>query len=246
MSEHPQRIYLYAIIDGDAPLVAPVTGFAAACVALLPVQTLAAVIGPITIDQIKDTAAAALVHEHVVETLMATRRVLPVRFGTVFSSEAALAAALNARHAILCADLERLDGRVEIGVRVLWDGAARRAQAIAAQRARRTESIAETGPGLQYMQARMDELAVERDLRRAAEGIAHAWAQRLAPLVMALTTKALATEEIPVSLACLVAHTEVTALVAAIATFPPHESDIRAVCTGPWPPYHFVTDAQGE
>lgn len=245
MSERPQRLYLYAIIDGDAPLCTPIAGFADTPVTLLPVQTLAAVAGPVTTEQIKDTAAAALVHEHVIESLMATRRLLPVRFGTIFSSEAALATALAARHASLCADLERLDGRVEIGVRVLWDGAARRTQAIESQRARRAERIAEAGPGLQYMQARMDELAVEHDLRRAAETLARAWEQHLTPRVAALTTKILATEEIPVSIACLVTRSAIPPLVEAVAQFQQAESDIRAVCTGPWPPYHFVTDAQG-
>lgn len=244
MSTHTERVYLYAIVDGDAVLTQPLIGLAAAPVMLLPVQHVAAVIGPVTTEQLKDTPAAALIHEQVIETLMADRRVLPVRFGTIFSSVAALTAALAARSATLYADLERLDGLVEIGVRVLWDGAARRTAADVA--AHQAGADASDGPGAQYMRARMAEMATERQLRHAAQALVAAWADYLTPHVVALSTQVLVTAEIPASIACLVKRTDVAALVDVIAQAPQQAADIRAVCTGPWPPYHFVSDAQGE
>jgi hypothetical protein len=244
MTAHTERVYLYAIVDGDALLTQPLVGLAGAPVTLLPVQAIAAVIGPVATEQLKDTTAAALVHEQVIETLMADRRVLPVRFGTIFSTIAALTTALAARSATLRADLERLDGLVEIGVRVLWDGAARRTAADAA--AHQASADAGDGPGAQYMRARMAEMATERQLRHAAETLVAAWTAYLTPHVVALATQTLVTAEIPVSIACLVQHTGVAALVDIIAQAPQQAADIRAVCTGPWPPYHFVTDAQGE
>ena len=46
---------------------------------------------------------------------------LPVRYGTLFSNEAALSEALDQHYATSCADLQRLAGRVEVEFRILWD-----------------------------------------------------------------------------------------------------------------------------
>lgn len=241
MTREKERVYLYAIVDSDAVLAQPLAGMAGTPLSLLPVQHIAAVIGPVAAEQLKDTTTAALLHEQVIETLMASRRVLPVRFGTIFSSVAALTTALAARSAALHADLERLDGLVEIGVRVLWDSAARRADAIPSP----PPDTAMNGPGLQYMRARMTEVATERRLRQAAEALAATWVSYLTPHVVALSTQVLVTAEIPVSIACLVKGTDVDRIAEVIAEFAYQTTDIRAVCTGPWPPYHFVSDAQG-
>jgi hypothetical protein len=233
-------------VDGDADLIAPIPGHASIPVTLLPFGSLAAVIGTVDIDQLKDTAAAALVHEQVVETLMAERRVLPVRFGAVFSGVEALLAALATRHAVLCADLKRIDRQVEIGVRILWDGAAQRARAGEQVRAQTNPGVSENAgrPGIQYMRARMDEVAVARRLRQDAEALSHSCREWLAPFASTLKTKTLVTEEIPVSVACLVVRTAIESLIDAVSRFQAMRPDIRAVCTGPWPPYHFVTDSE--
>lgn len=241
MTTGTERVYLYAIVDSNAVLAQPLAGMAGTPLSLLPVQHIAAVIGPVADEQLKDTTTAALMHEQVIETLMANRRVLPVRFGTIFSSVAALATALAARSATLHADLERLDGLVEIGVRVLWDGAARRAEANASP----PLDAAVNGPGIQYMRARMAEVSTERQLRQAAEALTATWVSYLTPHVVALSTQVLVTAEIPVSIACLVKRTDVDRVAGVVAQFPNQITDMRAVCTGPWPPYHFVSDAQG-
>jgi len=245
VSEHMQRVYLYAIVDGDAVLTTPVTGFTGVPVTLLPVEGLAAAISPVEMEMLKDTAAAALLHEEVVEHLMTERRVLPVRFGAVFSSVEALTAALRARRSVLVADLAWLDGQVEIGVRLLWDGEARRSRAGDTQQEDDVLSPA-TGPGSQYLRARMQEVAVESRLRQQASRLAERCEQMLAPFVTALKVRVLATGQMPVSIACLVKRDAVAALVDAVAALRALEPDIQAVCTGPWPPYHFVSDSQGE
>ncbi len=244
MSERTQRVYLYAIVDHDAVLKTPVAGFAGVAVTLLPVQAVAAVISPVEMEMLKDTAAAALVHEEVIERLMAERRVLPVRFGAVFSSKERLTAALEKRQAVLIADLERLDGQVEVGVRLLWDGEARRAAIGAAVQT--DDALKGGGPGSQYLRERMQEVAIERRLRQQAATLAARCEAVLRPLATALHVRVLTTGQIPVSIACLVKRDAVATLVDAVAALHDLEPDTRAVCTGPWPPYHFVSDSQGE
>jgi hypothetical protein len=50
--------------------------------------------------------------------------VLPVRFGSLFADETALSATLATHEAELRADLDRVRGRLELSLRVLWEQAA--------------------------------------------------------------------------------------------------------------------------
>ena len=74
----------------------------------------------------EDPAGSALdalwEHERVVERLMADRTVLPMRFGTKFGALDGLTAAIEARRSDLYARIDRVRGRVEIGVRVVVAG----------------------------------------------------------------------------------------------------------------------------
>src|SRR5439155_6420148 len=65
------------------------------------------------------TREALLTHERVVEAVMARGAVLPFRFGTELDDERRLAARLAERHDELVRALDRVRGRVELGVRVL-------------------------------------------------------------------------------------------------------------------------------
>jgi hypothetical protein len=60
-----------------------------------------------------------LAHERVLKAIMERGTVLPLRFGTPLESEEELTAALRDRQEPLSRALERVRGRVELGVRVL-------------------------------------------------------------------------------------------------------------------------------
>jgi gas vesicle protein GvpL/GvpF len=57
-------------------------------------------------------------HLELVESLMATRDLLPVRFGTLVADDEAAARAIRDRQGELAADLERVRGAVELALRV--------------------------------------------------------------------------------------------------------------------------------
>src|SRR5204863_2932 len=60
-------------------------------------------------------------HERVVAAVMARGAVLPLRFGTAMTDERSLVALLSERHDDFVAALERVRGRVELGVRATPD-----------------------------------------------------------------------------------------------------------------------------
>jgi hypothetical protein len=91
---------------------------------LLPYQGIAAAVSAVEVDRVRPEAEQLLRHEQVIEALMAQRSTLPVRFGTVLSSTAKVLETLAERYDNLLANLVRLAGQVEVGLRVLWDAEA--------------------------------------------------------------------------------------------------------------------------
>src|SRR5436190_5095371 len=111
-------LYVYAITDAGQTLP-PVRGLADAPLGEVVQRELAAVYSVHLDEEIAATEETLWQHEHVVEAFMEDRAVLPVRFGIVFRDEAAVAAELEKRYGSLSASLEKVRGRVELGVRVL-------------------------------------------------------------------------------------------------------------------------------
>jgi hypothetical protein len=104
-------IELYAVTDARAPQPPPPLHS-------VPAAGLAVVVGPA--QDSEDVSPEALWrHEEIVEELMADRDLLPVRYGTRFSSEEEAARVIAARRSSLAAALDQVRGAVELSVRVL-------------------------------------------------------------------------------------------------------------------------------
>lgn len=237
------RLYLYAIVAGLKPLEMSCTGLAGAALILLPCRDLAAVVSPVVSEEVRPEPEQLLCHERVVEALMAQRSTLPVRFGTVLSDADAVIAALTERYAAFHADLDRLAGQVEIGLRILWDPEAIRHSLTVPPPTGLPEPLAagDERPGTRYLLARAREATIERQLRAEAQAL-EAWClARLGPLASANVTRLQATPAMPVSVAFLAPRCDMGALLAAGEQLQRERPDLDLVCTGPWPPYHFVT-----
>ena len=232
------RFYLYAIVAGAEPLAEPLAGLADAPVTLLPYQQIAAAVSPVDLDRVKPEPEQLLRHEQLVEALMAQRSTLPVRFGTVLSSAEKVRETLAEHYAAYLADLQRLDGQVEIGLRVVWDVEAVRQSPPDPQGF--ASSPGSGGPGARYMLTRVQEAAAERLLKKRAQTLADRCRQRLGPFASDMVTRVLATNGLPVSAAFLVPREGVAALLAEAAQMQRESTELEFVCTGPWPPYHFV------
>jgi hypothetical protein len=166
-------------------------------------------------------------HEQVVERLMADRAVLPMRFGTTVPGVAALAAAVAARHDSFVAALDRVRGRVELGVRaVVAEGSAEVPAPPAAQ------------TGRDYLLAK---LGADRAARDAADEL-HA---PLAARAAAAQRRAAGAGEI-LRATYLVEEAGVPPFLDVVERLRHGHPDVSLLCTGPWPPYSFVGDPDAE
>lgn len=231
------RRYLYAIVAGAEQLSAPLAGLGDAPVSLLVFQDVAAAISPVDVGQLEPVTERLLCHEAVVEALMEQRSTLPVRFGTIFSHANKVLEVLSQRHASFKADLERVAGQVEIGLRLLWDVEAVRS---AYKPDPPLPHFAADGAGARYLRERLASTAIERHLHAQAE-LLEAWCREcLGPMTSDIHIWLLATEKMPVSAAFLIRRERLDDVLNVVRRMSCERLDLDLICTGIWPPYHFV------
>jgi Gas vesicle synthesis protein GvpL/GvpF len=213
-------LYLYALTDG-ATLTAPVTGIGGADVRLEDLGGLSAAVCQVDGAVVEPSERAVLAHAAVVDAL--TRggtAVLPVRFGRAFRDRDALEASVRASEPDLRAALELVRGCVEIGLRVL---------------APERDAGRETpGSGADYMRRRLEKV-------QEAEAIAAELHAPLERLARASTKSVLPTPRLLLSAAYLVPSRSVERFRDFVDEASAARADLSVACTGPWPPYSFVT-----
>jgi hypothetical protein len=221
-------IWVYAVCDRPELPAPRRRGLADAPLDVVSADGLAAVFTCHAEAPSEPALDALWLHERVVESLMADRAVLPMRFGTKVGAIDGLTTALIARRSDLCARLERVRARVEIGVRVVVadggrDGALEAAPPPAgpAPPSGRDYLLAKLG-GVRAVREVGDELhaplaarAVESRRRRPGPG------------------------EI-LRAAYLVERADVQPFVAAVDRARLAHRGVDALCTGPWPAYSFA------
>jgi glycosyltransferase involved in cell wall biosynthesis len=218
-------LYVYALTDAPERPLPDCRGHRGARLRVLAHDGVAAVCTRHGHIEPRPDEAALWRHERVTEALMADRAVLPVRFGTTVADEAALTAMLADRHGEFRAALDRVRGRVEIGVRALWTPPDTAPDLEAGNAAE--------GPGRAYLQARLDE-------RTRAERLADALHGALAPRAAAARRRVLVTPRMLLSAAYLVERHAVEDFLAAVDAVGANHPEVELLCTGPWPAHSFA------
>jgi len=114
--------YIYCVTRSDAAANLNIKGIDDLPVSSVSVNGLAAVVSPSEVKRYRLSRQYTLAHETVIEKVMEHGTVLPVRFGTVAENEQLIRRKLlTQRAADLQEHLERMDGKVEMGVKVLWN-----------------------------------------------------------------------------------------------------------------------------
>lgn len=195
------RLYLYAICGRDGAVDVEVRGIGGSRVRLLPLGGLAAACSPV--EAVPEPSERALwEHEAVVERLMESVPVLPVRFGTVVREDELPSLARRADE--FTRALARVRGKVEYAVRVTWPDTPAPHDSLAAV------------------------AALHRPLARLAADNTVNVHRRPTPMLEA---------------AYLVDREHADAFEAEVDRLTRDANHLAAVCTGPWPPYTFVSEA---
>jgi|GEM_PF-635963 len=176
-------------------------------------------------------------HEQVIEGIMAQGRTLPVRFGTTLADVDCVHQLLMTRAADFTTDLAYVADRVEMGLRILWDPPVGPENLAA-------ENSAGFTPGRQYLQQQILKRRQEQAIRAPAETFVAALNAILQPLFVDIRLQILPTERLLLSASYLVQQTLVDAFQAQVAALSASYPSFAFLCSGPWPAYHFVRNAQ--
>jgi Gas vesicle synthesis protein GvpL/GvpF len=122
MSEESGRVWVYGVVPADAELEQLESRDDLPTVWVLESGDLAAIVGDAPEEDPKETRNRALAHSHVLEAAVRDAPVVPMRFGIMCSSdEEVTSGVLDDRHDQLAELLGRLEGRVQLVLKVNYD-----------------------------------------------------------------------------------------------------------------------------
>jgi hypothetical protein len=182
-----------------------------------------------------------MTHEKVIETLMEKYTVLPMRFHTVFRKEENVILMMQRLYDEFQINLQRLCGKVEIGLKVLWNGKEVKARIIEGMNG--DGSIRQTNgasPGRNLLEEKLIEYRVdnafEHEADRSIEGINN----MLNGYIADRSYKRLQTENLLLDAAYLIEREILCDFRERFDKIRTAYGDFRYLLSGPWPPFSFV------
>ncbi len=231
--------YLYGIVGFPPELSRDIRGLGGRPVRLLSHGKLAAVVSGSPLSPWPLDETHLTLHEAVVEEMMHSRPILPVRFNSLLGSDEAVIALLERQAESFLAALERLTATVEMGLRTLWvpPGDAETSA---------DEEGEKRGPGTEYLARRCKEERRRAGIRAAGERLVQEVHAPFLSLSVDSRLQRFPTERCLFAGAYLVRRDRLDAFWQAAAKARGEFLGLRFLCTGPWPPYHFVTGGAHE
>lgn len=113
-------IYIYGVVDAKERLNLGPIGMGEKSVYTIEVGTLAFVVSEADREEYIADSICLGEHERVLETVMKSRAILPMRFGTVAASEKEIILMLKRHQLSFRKALMKLNGKVEVEIEVLW------------------------------------------------------------------------------------------------------------------------------
>jgi hypothetical protein len=169
-----------------------------------------------------------------VEELMRSQPILPARFNTFLPTEEAAIRLLQERAQEFRASLERVTGKVEMGLRVLWDPPDDPVMS--------EDWPAPTGgPGTEYLMRRTREVQGLAAQRRAGAALIQSFHATFQPLAAQCQLHPFPSERFLFAAAYLVEQDRIGAFREQAAKKLAESPQVGFLLTGPWPPYHFVS-----
>ena len=244
-------IYLYAIVRHSSIPLPDRTGLMDEPLERIQVGEVDVVISYCSAPYVEPTEENLWIHEGVIEALMKKQCALPVRYNTCVSDLETLEEIMFRNLEAYYKDLQRLEGCVELGIRILpsnnsQHSGASQANRLALSTYQPDRQCADRSSGQSYLTSRL-----------AQKKVQDAWEQSAAELARSIHHKVLekAREGVqriqvhPIPMitgAYLVEKGALHAIQQLIGRLREEHQSFEFLCTGPWPPYHFVTQQSTE
>jgi len=112
-------LYLYAIVDAS-DIVPDLIGIDEQPVFALTQNNVAALVGNLRSTRLRPERRNVMAHQKVLASVNNGRGILPMRFGVVMNDEEEISRILETHETNLSEQLDRVRGRIELGLRIAW------------------------------------------------------------------------------------------------------------------------------
>lgn len=236
--------YVYCIIRSSADLEFGPIGIAEnGPVYTLRHDDLAAVVSDAPLRIYDPTRENLLAHETVNKSVMESHTVIPMSFGTIFRTEEDIRALLQSTADALEHVLDKMQGKIELGLKVLWerDEVSARIEEDVEEIARLREKVEEDSRGSTYFARVQLGRMLEQELEQRANELVTDIYDTLAPAAVASRSNRPIGEQMIMNAAFLVEREQEEAFDEAVRDLAVKYQDmVSFTYTGPWPPYNFV------
>ncbi len=240
--------YVYAVIDDPTERIYGPIGLDGSAVYSVPQGPVSAVVSDVPNRKVRPERRKVAAHHQVLKTLMGARAVLPMAFGLIADGPGAVRDLLVRHQDGFAAQLDRVRGHVEMGLKVTWtvpnifEYFLATTPALRELRDRVFAPGAAPGPDAKMEVGRQFDRALTARRDQAAAVVEAA----LAPACSEIKGDPPKAEAEVMTLACLVPAAAVAAfeeaVTAAAARF---GGEYAFALSGPWPPHSFVQPGIG-
>jgi hypothetical protein len=243
--EPEQGKYVYCVIRTEAPRDFGPGGICGRgdSVHSVAYRELAAVTSSCPLIVFDPTRENAIAHDQVNRLVMNDFTILPMSFGTVFRTEADITEFLKETYDALDGMLQRMEGKIEYGLKVNWDKdqAVREIEGENEDVRRLKEEILSGTSTSTYFSRMQFGRVVESALQAKADGLVNEVYEALRDTAIASRSHKPIGDKMIMNAAFLVDREKTKAFddqIDDIATR--YDSTLSFLHTGPWPPYNFV------
>jgi hypothetical protein len=235
--------YVYCIVEAADPLRFGPVGIGAkpADVHTINYKDVAAVVSDTPLEVYDPTRENVLAHERVNETVMRSRTVIPMSFGTVFKTRDDIVELLRGAYDAFRDVLSKMQGKLEFGLKVLWD---RDVMMHEIERenedVRRLKAEISAQKGSTYFARVQYGRLVDSALAELSERYVAEIAGELRDVSVAYRANKPIGDKMIMNAAFLVSRDQEAVFDARVKAIGARYDKLTFRYTGPWPPYNFV------
>jgi hypothetical protein len=235
--------YVYCVIRSDEPLRFGAFGFGdpPAQVYTVHYQDIAAVVSDAPVEVLDATRENVLAHERVNEAVMKYQTVIPMSFGTVFKTPGDIVELLRSAYSAFLDVLVKMEGKVEFGLKVLWDrDAILKAIENEDEDVRRLKNEITAQTGSTYFARVQYGRLVDSALQQRSDHYVAEIFEGLREVCVASRANKPIGDKMIMNAAFLVERDREAAFDGRVKALGTRADHLTFRYTGPWPPYNFV------
>jgi Gas vesicle synthesis protein GvpL/GvpF len=235
--------YVYCIVRAEQALAFGAIGIGEEPAPVYSVRCddLAAIVSDTPLGVLDPTRDNVLAHQRVNETVMREHTVLPMSFGTMFKTSDDVTAFLRSAYRAFSDVLDKMENKLEFGLKVLWDReAVIREIEEEDEDIRRLKNEIAAQKGSTYFARMQYGRLIDAGLQAKSERYVSEIFHRLRDVSVAARANKPIGDRMILNAAFLVSRDAEERFDARVKALGAHHDKLTFKYTGPWPPYNFV------